>query len=213
MMRIFKNSRNVQNKQIGREQAINADEVSDEALMTAIAGGALWAMDALYERYARLLYSLAYRIVPDHQVAEDLLQESFLSVWRNASSYSARGGAVHSWLFSIIHHRAIDYLRAIQRRAALNSVSLDTIDPEDHLASSDTWEQVWISYQQAQVRQALMALNKEQRLVIELAYFQGWTQAEIAEGCHLPLGTVKARMRLGLLRLKRLLEQQGLQER
>ena len=212
-MSIFKNSRNVQNKQMGREQAINVGEVSDEALMTAIAGGALWAMDALYDRYARLLYSLAYRMVPDHQVVEDLLQESFLSVWRNAASYSSRSGAVHSWLFSIIHHRAIDYLRAIQRRTTLNLVSLDAVDPEDHLASSDTWEQVWTSYQQAQVRQALMALSKEQRLVIELAYFQGWTQAEIAEGCHLPLGTVKARMRLGLLHLKRLLEQQGLQER
>ncbi|GHO95373.1 DNA-directed RNA polymerase sigma-70 factor [Reticulibacter mediterranei] len=212
-MGVFKNSHNMQNKQIGREQAMNAGEVSDEVLMTAIAGGALWAMDALYERYARLLYSLAYRMISDHQVAEDLLQESFLSVWRNASSYSARSGAVHSWLFSIIHHRAIDYLRAIQRRATLNPVSLDAVNPEDYFDSSDTWEQVWTSYQQAQVRQAIMALSKEQRLVIELAYFQGWTQAEIAEGCHLPLGTVKARMRLGLLHLKRLLEQQGLQER
>ncbi len=211
-MRIFKNSRNVQNKPLSREQAVNVGEVSDEALMTAISGGALWAMDALYERYSRLLYSLAYRMVTDHQVAEDLLQESFLSVWRNASSYSSRNGAVHSWLFSIIHHRAIDYLRALQRRAALNPVSLEDVDPEDHQASSDTWEQVWVSYQQAQVRQALMTLSKEQRLVIELAYFQGWTQAEIAEGCHIPLGTVKARMRLGLLHLKRRLEQQGLQE-
>src|SRR5436305_10449444 len=91
------------------------NELSDEALINAIAGGAVWAMEPLYQRYNRILYSLAYRMVADHQIAEDLLQDAFLSVWKRATSYSPQSGAVRSWLVSIIHHRTIDYLRGLRR--------------------------------------------------------------------------------------------------
>jgi sigma-70-like protein len=85
--------------------------LSDEALLNAVAGSAVWAMESLYQRYSRSLYSLVYRMVANQQVAEDLLQDAFLSVWRRAASYAPQISTVRSWLFSITHHRTIDYLR------------------------------------------------------------------------------------------------------
>jgi RNA polymerase sigma factor (sigma-70 family) len=191
---------------------LHKDEVTDETVIQAITNGAVWAMEILYDRYSRILYSFAYRIVMDHQIAEDLLQESFMAVWKRSTTYSGQSGSVRSWLFSIIHHRSIDYLRAVKRRSVLNEVMLDEVDQDEKSAVPDIWEDVWRSVQSHQVREALMSLSTEQRMVIELAYFQGWTHVEIAEGCHLPLGTVKARMRLGLMHLKRTLEQMGVHE-
>lgn len=190
----------------------NIDELSDEALIKAIAGGAMWAMEPLYQRYSRILYSLAYRMVADHQIAEDLLQDAFLSVWRRATSYSPQSGAVRSWLVSIVHHRTIDYLRAVRRRSVLKEATWEEVDLDESVAFPDVWDEAWRSVQSSQVRAALMNIPTEQRMVIELAYFQGWTHTEIAEGCQIPLGTVKARMRLGLKRLKHALEQVGINE-
>lgn len=190
----------------------NIDELSDEALIQAIAQGAMWAMEPLYQRYNRILYSLVYRMVADHQVAEDLLQDAFLSIWRRATSYSPQSGAVRSWLISIVHHRTIDYLRAVRRRSVMKEAPLEDAELDERISFPDAWEETWRSEQSSQVRAALMRIPPEQRMVIELAYFQGWTHTEIAEGCQIPLGTVKARMRLGLNRLKRVLEQMGLDE-
>jgi len=190
----------------------NSDELSDEALINALAEGAEWAMEPLYERYNRVLYSLAYRMVADHQIAEDLLQEAFLSVWRRAISYAPQSGTVRSWLISIVHHRIIDYLRAVRRRAGLKEVTWEEVELDERTAFPDVWEEALRSVQSAQLRAAMMNIPSEQRMVIELAYFQGWTHSEIAEGCEIPLGTVKARMRLGLSHLKRLLAQMGVDE-
>ena len=187
-------------------------ELSDEALIRAIAGGAVWAMEPLYQRYNRILYSLAYRMVSDHQIAEDLLQEAFLSVWRRAVSYSPQAGAVRSWLISIVHHRTIDYLRSQRRRSTTKDATLEDAEQDEQLTFPDVWDEAWRSVQSAQIRAAMMKLSPEQRQVIELAYFQGWTHTEIATECNIPLGTVKARMRLGLMHLKRTLEQMGLHE-
>lgn len=189
-----------------------SEEVSDETLMHAISSGAVWAMEALYQRYHHILYSFAYRIVTDHQIVEDLLQESFFAVWRRATSYSSQSGEVRSWLISIVHHRAIDYLRTLRSRAQFTRIPLDEVDLDSSVASPDVWDQAWQSTQRIQVQEALMTIPKEQRMVIELAYFQGWTHSEIAKGCQLPLGTVKARMRLGLIHLKRALQQKGVYE-
>ncbi len=190
----------------------NFDELSDEALINAIAEGAEWAMEPLYERYNRVLFSLAYRMVADHQVAEDLLQDAFLSIWRRATSYSPQSGAVRSWLISIVHHRTIDYLRAVRRRAGLKEVTWEEVELDERTAFPDVWEEALRSVQSGQLRAALMNIPSEQRMVIELAYFQGWTHSEIAEGCEIPLGTVKARMRLGLSHLRVLLVQMGVDE-
>jgi RNA polymerase sigma factor (sigma-70 family) len=208
-MRIFR-SEGPRREPVVEQNAPPAAELSDEALIHAIAAKEVWAMDQLYERYNRLLYSLTFRMVSDHQIAEDLLQESFLSVWRNAASYSRQMGEVRSWLVSIIHHRTIDYLRATRRRAGLNNATLDDVERDESVATPDVWDEAWMSIQGAQVRDALTKLSQEQRKVIEMGYFQGWTHSEIAEGLQLPLGTVKARMRLGLMHMKRILQQMGI---
>lgn len=187
-------------------------DLSDEVLINAIAGGAAWAMEPLYQRYSRILYSLAYRMVADHQIAEDLLQDAFLAVWRRATSYSPQSGAVRSWLVSIVHHRTIDYLRGVRRRSVLKEATWEEVELDERAAFPDVWEEAWRSVQSSQVRAALMNIPTEQRMVIELAYFQGWTHTEISEGCQIPLGTVKARMRLGLQHLKKALEKMGVNE-
>jgi RNA polymerase sigma factor (sigma-70 family) len=194
------------------EDGNSPNELSDEALLSAIARGDVLAMDSLYQRYSRILYSLAYRMVADHQIAEDLIQDAFLSVWRRSTSFSPQAGAARSWLISILHHRAIDYLRRVRRRSHIQEAPLDEIELDETAAVSDVWDEAWRSVQSSQVRAALMQIPPEQRLVIELAYFQGWTHTEIAEGTLTPLGTVKARMRLGLNHLKRALLEQGIDE-
>ena len=192
--------------------AESQNEPSDEALLNAIAGGAVWAMESLYQRYSRILYSLAYRMVADHQVAEDLLQDAFLAVWRRATSYSPQAGAARSWLISILHHRTIDYLRRVRRRSNIQETPLEDLEFNESIAYPDAWDEAWQSVKSSKVRAALMKIPTEQRLVIELAYFQGWTHTEIADGTQIPLGTVKARMRLGLLNLKQILIQMGIDE-
>ncbi|MGZ3628407.1 MAG: sigma-70 family RNA polymerase sigma factor [Ktedonobacteraceae bacterium] len=194
-------------------EAETQNEPSDEALLNAIAGGAVWAMDSLYQRYNRILYSLAYRMVADHQVAEDLLQDAFLAVWRRATTYSPQSGAARSWLISIMHHRTIDYLRRVRRRSTIQEAPLEELELNESIAHPDAWDSAWQSVKSSHVRAALMQIPTEQRMVIELAYFQGWTHSEIAAGIQIPLGTIKARMRLGLLHLKQVLIQMGIDER
>jgi RNA polymerase sigma factor (sigma-70 family) len=188
------------------------NEPSDEALLNAIASGAVWAMDSLYQRYSRILYSLAYRMVADHQVAEDLLQDAFLAVWRRATTYSPQSGAARSWLISIMHHRTIDYLRRVRRRSTIQEAPLEELELNESTAHPDAWDAAWQSVKSSHVRAALMQIPTEQRMVIELAYFQGWTHTEIAQGTQIPLGTIKARLRLGLLHLKKVLIQMGIDE-
>jgi RNA polymerase sigma-70 factor (ECF subfamily) len=193
----------------------NADmenELSDEALLDAIAGGAAWAMESLYQRYSRILYSLAYRMVADHQVAEDLLQDAFMAVWKRATSYSPQMGAARGWLTSILHHRTIDYLRKVRRRSNIQEAPLEEIEFDERIAFPDVWDEAWRNVRSSQVRAALLQISLEQRLVIELSFFQGWTHTEIAAGTQIPLGTVKARMRLGLLHLKQILQSMGMDE-
>src|ERR1700730_17018274 len=172
------------------ENGNSTDELSDEALLNAIAEGAVWAMDSLYQRYSRILYSLAYRMVADHQVAEDLLQDAFLSIWKRSTSFSPQAGAARSWLISIVHHRAIDHLRRVRRRSVVQEAPIEELEFDETTAVADAWDEVWRSVQSSQVRAALMKIPTEQRMVIELAYFQGWTHTEIAEGTQKPRETV-----------------------
>ncbi|GAC1343246.1 MAG: sigma-70 family RNA polymerase sigma factor [Ktedonobacteraceae bacterium] len=193
-------------------QQSSLPQASDEDLLSAIAGGAVWAMEPLYQRYNRLLYSLAYTMVTDHQVAQNLTQETFLAVWRRASAYAPQAGAVRSWLLSILRHRTIDYLRALRRRSSLQEVRWEQVEEEEQPLLPDAWDEAWRSILRSQVRIALTQIPLEQRRVIALAYFQGWTQPEIAQEYGIPLGTVKTRMRLGLLNLKQVIDQMGFTE-
>ena len=201
-----------ENNQPSHSISLPFDQLSDEVLLSAVARGAVWAMEILYERYSRILYSLAYRMIADRQVAEDLSQDAFLAVWRRATSYSPQSGAARSWIVSIMHHRTIDYLRSVRRRSVLKEATWEEVERDERTAFPDASDEAWQNIQSAKIREALMKLPTEQRMVIELAYFQGWTHSEIAEGCQIPLGTVKARMRLGLTRLKRVVEEMGFRE-
>jgi len=175
---------------------------ADRAALERIARDELGALDDLYERYKTMAYSIAYRITNDATLAEDVVQEAFLGVWRNASRYVEGRGSVKTWLLSIVHHRAIDAVR--RRRATVDLPERDDAPPPV-MRLPDVWGEVSSNLDADEVRAALASLSDVQREALELAYFGGLTQTEIAERTGTPLGTVKSRMRLGLLAMRELL--------
>ncbi len=179
---------------------------NDEELISAICHGSEQAMEIFYQRYYRYAYALAYRLLHESTAAEDIVQEVFLSVWRKAATYQRQHGSVYSWLQAIVHHRAIDRLRSVAYRN--NQWAPLQVEGEQDPPSPqrDVWEEAWQKEQGQLIRSALAQLPAAQREVIELAYFQGYTHTEIAAQKHIPLGTVKGRMRLGLQKMKNLLQ-------
>ncbi len=179
---------------------------NDEELISAICHGSEQAMEIFYQRYYRYAYALAYRLLHESTAAEDIVQEVFLSVWRKAATYQRQQGSVYSWLQAIVHHRAIDRLRSVAYRN--NQWAPLQVEGEQDPPSPqrDVWEEAWQKEQGQLIRSALAQLPAAQREVIELAYFQGYTHTEIAAQKHIPLGTVKGRMRLGLQKMKNLLQ-------
>ena len=175
---------------------------ADRAALERIARGELGALDDLYERYKTMAYSIAYRITNDATLAEDVVQEAFLGAWRNAARYVEGRGSVKTWLLSIVHHRAIDAVR--RRRATVELPERDDAPPLA-LRLPDVWSEVSATLDADEVKAALASLTDVQREAIELAYFGGLTQVEIAEQTGTPLGTVKSRMRLGLLAMRKVL--------
>jgi RNA polymerase sigma-70 factor, ECF subfamily len=178
--------------------ATAADD-ADRSVLRRVADGELDALDALYERYRTMAYSIAYRITNDATLAEDVVQEAFLGAWRNAGRYVEGRGSVKTWLLSIVHHRAIDAVR--RRRPTTDLPERDDVPPPQ-LRLPDVWSVVAANLDAADVRRALGALSDVQREALELAYFGGLTQVEIADRTATPLGTVKSRMRLGLLAMR-----------
>lgn len=186
---------------------MTAGRRSDDQVLSALAQRDLSALEELYERYSKVAYSLAYRIVGDRGMAEDVVQDAFLSVWRQAGTYRRERGAPRTWLLSIVHHRSIDRIRS----SAAPSTTIPYEDlPEDReeLGSPSIWQQTWNNVRGDIVRRALARLPVEQKKSIELAYFSGYTQSEIAELMGVPLGTVKGRMRIGLQKLRSMLASQ-----
>ncbi len=157
------------------------------------------AFAALYDRHARAAYSLAYRMMGEKQAAEDVVQDAFLKAWRAAGSYRAERGSVRSWLLSIVHNRGIDQLRSLASRRRTQE-RVEATAPRSQ--PSEAFSESWRNTQREQVREALNTLPREQLKVLELAYFSGYTQVEIAQLLGLPLGTVKGRMRLGLEKMR-----------
>jgi RNA polymerase sigma-70 factor (ECF subfamily) len=182
--------------------ATPADD-ADRAVLARVAGGELDALDELYERYKTMAYSIAYRITNDGTLAEDVVQDAFLGAWRNAAHYLEGRGSVKTWLLSIVHHRAID---AIRRRRPTTELPEREDVPPPALRLPDVWAEVAAGLDAEAVRRALDVLSDVQREAIELAYFGGLTQQEVAARTGAPLGTVKSRMRLGLLAMRRELE-------
>ena len=180
-------------------------DIPDSDLLRRISERDDDALGILYDRYSGVAFALAYRVLGDRGQAEDIVQEAFLSVWRRASTFDASRGSAKGWLMSIVHNACIDRRRG-RFRHQRNEVAID--DVAYRLAGQDVWEDVSRIVDQEQVRRALGELSPEQRQTIELAYFGGLTQSEIAEKTGEPLGTVKSRARLGLKRMERLLRPQ-----
>jgi RNA polymerase sigma-70 factor, ECF subfamily len=181
--------------------------LADEDLISLADGGDTQAFAALYDRHARVAYSLAYRMMGERQAAEDLVQEAFLKVWRSAGSYRVEKASVRTWILSILNNRGIDELRSsASRRRTQDRVEAQTPTAQPSEAFAETWR----NSQGEQVREALRGLPSEQLKVLELSYFSGYTHKEIAELLGLPLGTVKGRMRLGLKRMREYFDSRGM---
>lgn len=175
--------------------------MADEDLLARVEDGDPDAFEVIYDRHSRVAFSLAYRLLGDRHSAEDLVQDAFLSAWRNAHAYSPARGSVRTWLLSILHNRGIDRLRTSsamnRRQEALEQMELQRPPAPD--AAAEGVERAMADT----VRRELGTLPQDQVEVLTLAYYGGFTHQEISEVLQVPLGTVKSRMRLGLDRLRR----------
>jgi len=192
-----------------RRTAENYFQQSDEQLLRLVGQGEVAAYEIFYDRHARTVYSLLLRIVRERTIADELLQETFWQVWRSADSYRGSGAAA-AWLLRVARNRALDELRRQKARPQRLHVDLSEAEglaqsPGTGAAPADLQRHL----DQQQVQQALATLPDDQRACLELGYFDGLTQREIAEQLDLPTGTVKSRMRLALEKMERLLRGQG----
>ncbi|HMQ31144.1 MAG TPA: sigma-70 family RNA polymerase sigma factor [Chloroflexaceae bacterium] len=182
--------------------------LSDEVLIVHVASGDSRALEQLYSRYGRVVYGLALRMLSSAEQAEDVVQETFWRVWRRAATFQSASGLFAPWLFGIARNLCIDELRRRQARPAVSPVEdqvLTAIPDPQPAVDELTWE----AERRRLITSALGELPPDQRQVIELAYFAGLSQREIAEQLANPLGTVKTRVRLALQKLKGLLQHQG----
>jgi RNA polymerase sigma factor (sigma-70 family) len=178
--------------------------LSDEALVALAARSEQTALAELYDRYGRPAYGLALRIVRDETLAEDAVQDAFMALWRTAPRFVPEKGKASTWILTLVHRRAVDVVRREERRRA------DSLDaaPEPAFARQEGGgadEEAWLRLQRERVQGALRQLPDQQREALELAYYGGFTQSELAERLGQPLGTIKSRMFMGLARLRELL--------
>jgi RNA polymerase sigma-70 factor (ECF subfamily) len=187
-----------------RKESVVATDIrnlADEEVMLLVQGGSPRAFELLYDRHGGAAFSLAYRMVGNRVMAEDISQEAFLSIWRSRLRYDLRRGSVRTWVLGIVHNRAIDALR----RSLVHDRRRETAEGiEERQEAPERTEVEAARREEARnVRSALEALPEEQRRTIELAYFGGFSHSQIAELLDMPIGTVKGRMRLGLDKLRR----------
>lgn len=168
--------------------------------MQQVHGGDARAFEVVFDRHADAAFSLAYRMCGQHAMAEDVVQEAFLSIWRSGARYDRARGSVRTWILGVVRHRAIDGFRGNVVRSGRDVY--DNSIAERMVAPEQTEREVERRSEAEQVRSALGELPVDQRRVIELAYFGGFSHREIAEMLELPSGTVKGRMRLGLTKLR-----------
>lgn len=176
--------------------------LSDEALVALVARGDESALAELYDRVGRVAYGLAFRVLRDDRLAEDAVQEAFLGVWRTAAGYRAERAKASTWILTLVHRRAVDLVRREERRRA------EPLDDEmrDIATSGSAADAAWLDFERERVQGALKRLPDPQREAIELAYYGGFSQSELAERLGMPLGTIKSRMFAGLARLRELLD-------
>jgi RNA polymerase sigma factor (sigma-70 family) len=182
-------------------------EISDEALVSLVASSDDEALAELYDRFGGVAYGLALRILRDDALAQDAVQDAFLGVWRTANRFLPERAKASTWILTLVHRRAIDLVRRENVRRG---------EPLEHApepASPETVEgEATLGFQRRVVQEALKGLPPEQREALELAYYGGLTQSQLAERLGQPLGTIKSRMFMGLARLRDLLAQAGLEE-
>ena len=186
-------------------EANHAHMFTDAQLLALVGRGENWALSEIYDRYARLVFSIALRILSDRASADEIVQGVFTKVWQHAPKYRAERGKFSAWLINISRHECIDELRRRRARPVTQPGDekwLSALASGEN-ASPDTPA----ALERARVREALRKIPLQQRVVIELAFWEGMTHKEIALHCHSPLGTVKTRFRLGIQRLKLLLQE------
>jgi RNA polymerase sigma factor (sigma-70 family) len=176
--------------------------LSDEALVALIARSDESALAELYDRIGGTAYGLAYRVLRDEALAEDAVQEAFLGLWRSAGSFVPERAKASTWILTLVHRRAVDLVRREQRRRA------DPLEGAPEPTEGSAEEAAWLRLERERVQAALQLLPDQQREAIELAYYGGYTQSELAERLGQPIGTIKSRMFSGLARLRELLDEE-----
>jgi RNA polymerase sigma-70 factor (ECF subfamily) len=176
---------------------------SDEALLALVSRSDEDALAELYDRYGRVAYALAFRVLRDAAHAEDAVQEAFLAVWRSADRFLAERAKPSTWILTLVHRRAVDLVRREERRRA------EPLDVAPDPAGREAGDELDLRNRRKIVQEALRQLPDDQREAIELAYYGGFTQSELAERLGVPLGTIKSRMFTGLRRLRDLLADAG----
>jgi RNA polymerase sigma-70 factor, ECF subfamily len=187
----------------GEPVRTQAAQLSDEALVEAVARSDEDALGELYDRFGKVAYGLAFNVLRDATLAEDAVQEAFLQAWRGAGAYRPERAKASTWLLTFVHRRAVDLVRREERRRTVPA------DPGPESSGSGADEAVVERSRKEIVREALRRLPTEQREAIELAYYGGLTQSELAVRLDQPLGTIKSRMFTGLQRLRVLLVESG----
>ena len=180
----------------------------DESLIRLIARSQTEALGELYDRYNRLVFGMARNSVGDQALAEEITQDVFMRIWNKASTYQAEQGKVVNWIAGITRNRAIDVFRHQRSQLDGNNLSLEELPFFDPPDSSNVEQDVETKFKKQRIQQALFLLPKDQRDVLALAYFRGFTHEEAAEALGEPLGTVKTRIRLGMQKLRLLLEEE-----
>lgn len=186
----------------------NCSDYSDEILLQSVVLKEAGAFEMLYDRHASSVYNILFRIVRDESLAEELLQETFWQVWQKASQYQVKG-AGSAWLHQIARNKALDQLRRQKTRSSVILNDIDTYEwglPRHQPSAESEFERGWT---RDVIQKALERIPTEQRLCLEMAYFEGLSHQEIAEKTQMPLGTIKTRMRIGMEKLERLLMSSG----
>lgn len=181
--------------------------IDDASLMRQIAIRQSDALNDLYDRYGRLVYSIALNSVGDQDIAEEIVQDVFTRAWEKANTYDAGIAKVSTWLITITRNRAIDELRKVKSRRESSSISWAEISPNDSPFSPGPEEEAELSMEQKLVSEALETLSPHQRELLAMAYFKGYTQSKIAEVLDLPLGTVKTQIRTAIQKLRLVMSQ------
>lgn len=186
-----------------RPMARSFAHLSDEAVVALVARSDQEALAELYDRFGRVAYGLALRVLRDEKLAEDAVQEAFLAAWRNADRFMPERAKAGTWLLTFVHRRAVDLVRREDRRRA------DPLPEAAEASGGSAEEDAWLRFERERIQAALRQLPDQQREALELAYYGGFSQSELAERLGQPVGTIKSRMFTGLARLRELLAEPG----